>query len=81
MQEIEGYKKLDASMANKLMNDDDNALLFNKKQSQPNNAVEMMGTGAIGQSFGGESNLSNLEGLRQELKMLDAKERNYDEFD
>ena len=40
----------------------------------------MMGTGAIGQSFGGESNLSNLEGLREELKMLDAKER-YDEFD
>lgn len=40
-----------------------------------------MGTGAIGQSFGGESNLSNLEGLREELKMLDAKERDYDEFD
>lgn len=40
-----------------------------------------MGTGAIGQSFGGESNLSNLEGLREELKMLDSKERDFDEFD
>lgn len=34
MQEIEGYKKLDASMANKITNDEDNtAILYNKKQS------------------------------------------------
>lgn len=33
----------------------------------------MMGTGAIGQSFGLESNLSNLDGLREQLKMLDGE--------
>ena len=34
--------------------------------------ADMMGTGAIGQSFGHESNLSNLEGLREQLKMLEG---------
>lgn len=72
MEEIEGFKKLDSSMANKITTGDDVVPSYSKKQSQPNNVVEMMGTGAIGQSFGGESNLSNLE---RELKMLDAKER------
>lgn len=33
----------------------------------------MMGTGAMGQSFGLESNLSNLEGLREQLKMLEGE--------